>query len=622
MGKDNGSGANVSRRGFEKEVFTVIRSTARVSDKKAPDDLLRNMVAMWISDVMNSADLEKMGWWAELEAWSNKKDKAKPAAAFLKGLLKTFTFVIEDYRATLPAMLAQFEKDMAVRYSAIPRYYEFIQALQQTIWANVPVICYIGGHASGDMFGIGASALLKESMGVVVYKADKIEQDHSDGMLSFFSELLGASRVRLAESYQEAVSRDSTFNGVFELMRTRRAFAWLAPYNMGTYFLRSQFQLGGSDCLKVEENRGVIRQAFHVERIKHEDALRRYLAKHLGNLSGAFGRKVLVLWSRFTGKKGEYHPEHDTSFKGLAQMAWMAAELDYTVIIAGDRPIVHEQVIDKDARRKKYDEIVGAVNECYGNGRCVNLTEFWTDPDWKHYSGGKRVVQFQLYELLHRLCDVRHLGMRSGNLEALALLGYFVRYMEEEQSYGGERMVAWHQTGIGYERILLSEPPTRVGKYIHHDLKLNKSGLFKMGVLQASMPPYITARNRGIPGTASRFKPNFADELKEMAESQKEALDKIPPEKRELPKAQQARALSNKREELSKNSEKPGHVRKYESGFVDEDLLKILAYLREENPCLVPAKRRPTGNPEAITSAKQLLLMQEIRKLLVRAVTS
>jgi hypothetical protein len=79
--------------------------------------------------------------------------------------------------------------------------------------------------------------------------------------------------------------------------------------------------------------------------------------------------------------------------------------------------------------------------------------------------------QFKLYEYLHRKFDARHLGFRSGNLEAMALLGYTVRYLEEPGSVGGDRMEKWHGKGIGYERLPVSRPPTRSGQFLLKTLK-------------------------------------------------------------------------------------------------------------------------------------------------------
>jgi hypothetical protein len=291
----------------------------------------------------------------------------------------------------------------------------------------------------------------------------------------------------------------------------------------------------------------------------------------------------VVLWSRFTGKKGEYHPEHDTSFTGIAQLAWLATELGCYVIFAGDKPVIHRKVENRDEHEGHFDAICSAIEIRFGEKRCFNMTEFWNEKTWTALKPN-RVTQYQVYELLHRECDVRHLGMRSGNMEALALLSYFVRYMEENYSWGGKRMMAWHGKGIGYERILLKEPPTRVGKYLHYDQKLNRHGLNKAGVSQAFVPPYIKERNRGLPNTSSKNQETVEEEFARKRRKIKErfkyapqkamfsAFDKLDPEREEREKA------------LEKAMAKPLGVAHWYTGFDFGDLMKIVMFFQELNP--------------------------------------
>ncbi|RKH89647.1 hypothetical protein D7Y21_09750 [Corallococcus sp. AB045] len=612
----------VSKQSFRAQLFKIIRHAAEDEDL-CTNTLLGTLVDLWLTDIMDGNSLDQMEWWAELESWGTRRDARRQIASdFVRDLLRIFELKLEEHdtNSFLSRMLAQFEEDSDLRFRAIEGYYRFIQDVQHTIWAQLPVTCVIGGHASGDMFGIGASALLKQNMNVVVhFKDDKPEQDHSAGMYSFFSELLGRERVRLAETARGCFDRTAFSNSVYELMRSQRLFCWLAPYNMGTYFLSDRFQKEGGTNSSELDNRDTIRRGFAVEKLRKQGAILDFLHRRVGSLDSLKKRRVLILWSRFTGKKGEYHPEHDTSFKGMAQMAWLAAELGFCVIIAGDKPILHEGVKDTFSRKYQYGDICRSLESYYGEPRCFDLTEFWTEPAWKELSGGKRVAQYQLYELLHRVCDVRHLGMRSGNMEALALLGYFVRYMEEDRSYGGERMVAWHETGIGYERILLIEPPTRVGKYIHYDRKL------KVGVSQASMPPYITARNNGFPNTASRNKPRFSEQLQQFQARQTETFNSMHAmdSRRATFQLDTQQELTRLTQELKEKMTKPSDVSKYESGFTPEDLLQICEFLcltnpRAENPLEEPPTPNPVEGRLGKLNLRQYKILSAIRTLLER----
>jgi hypothetical protein len=448
-------------------------------------------------------------------------------------------------------------------------------------------------------------------MAIMVYRYAQNDQDHSDGMIAFFTELIGVTRVRLADSEAMALDPRSRYS-VFQMMYKLNSLCWLAPYNMGTYFLREQFANKGLASGNQKQKSDNIRKAFSVDNYLGNKAIQSFLESKLGcSLDNFAKRRILVLWSRFTGKKGEYHPEHDTSFHGIAQMAWMAAELGYYVIIAGDKPILHENVINQFQRKRRFDEIVAEIDHYYGEMRCYNLTEFWTEPQWKFLSSGKRMMQFKIYELLHLNCDVRHLGMRSGNLEALALLGYFVRYMEEEKSYGGERMVAWHGTSIGYERILLHEPPTRVGKFIHHKVKAKAS--------QASVPPYISNRNRGFANTATRSQSGQEERLRVFDNSVNATSSNISdPVKKGTFMQTKLGERSELLKSLQEENEKPEEVKNFENGFVTEDLIKIRAFLVEDNLRLtsdrhLPIDSKQTGNDGRIAEIFRVVVASTVK---------
>ncbi|MFF5472410.1 DUF4157 domain-containing protein [Streptomyces achromogenes] len=198
----------------------------------------------------------------------------------------------------------------------------------------------------------------------------------------------------------------------------------------------------------------------------------------------ARGKTVAVLWSRFSGKNGEVHIEHDSSYFGMAQLAAGLGSLDLVLIVGdsapknrqgGEKP-KYASIADAYTLKPEEDEAHDEEMRSF-NAKVVDLTQFWNDDDFKRTVGTTRNHQFQVFDYLHRNATTRHLGFRSGNLEAMALMGFTVRYMEEPDSFaGGSRMEAWHADGDtgrteagglapGYERIRVSAPPTRSGKH-------------------------------------------------------------------------------------------------------------------------------------------------------------
>jgi hypothetical protein len=178
-------------------------------------------------------------------------------------------------------------------------------------------------------------------------------------------------------------------------------------------------------------------------------------------------KKYLVFWLRFSGKKGGGHPQHDTGYHGLRQLLALARMFGFGTILAGDKGW-------NDEHRQKLD-ILAEVQEVD-----CNLTEIWKDNDYiqgmhpfRDAENG-RLLQFRLLDYVNRRsAGLVHLGMRSGNLEAYALMGHRVYYMEERDIDDRARMEAWHSPVIGkkmigprYDRLVIEMPPTKTGKYI------------------------------------------------------------------------------------------------------------------------------------------------------------
>ncbi|MEW1724887.1 hypothetical protein AB0389_36020, partial [Streptomyces sp. NPDC093109] len=160
----------------------------------------------------------------------------------------------------------------------------------------------------------------------------------------------------------------------------------------------------------------------------------------------------VVLWSRLSSRQeGEPHPQHDTSTTGLRQIIENLPP-GTNVVIAGDSS-------RNDALEELADE--------YPNVH--DLTEFWTGADWrKAFPGGTREDQMQVFDHLSQVSvgELKHLGFRSGNLEAYALIGHRVRYLEETGNRQGKRMETWHAPDIGYQRITVNKVPTLAGQWV------------------------------------------------------------------------------------------------------------------------------------------------------------
>jgi hypothetical protein len=318
------------------------------------------------------------------------------------------------------------------------------------------------GYATGDQFAIAASMIIDPNIDVVISKGqDGDPTDKAEDIKKFYIESgIVPLRIRIAEAVNlredgAGAMRDDVKGQYKQHFDKELKGGVLKNHGKDVTF-------GTTLVAEKWDNtaRQKVKTAWSVDETKDRQIKTWLATKHI-----PAGGDVAVLWSRFSGKKGDIHIEHDTSYQGIRQIITEIKDHYAAIIIAGD----------SGATPDKKDKFKKIARE--GGENVFDLTEFWKEdtPALKAWGGNTRFGQFKLYDYLHRKYKaLRHLGMRSGNLEVMAMLGHNVRYMEEPGSEGGKRMEAWHEavrnpaktkTPLGYERLLISEVPTRSGKY-------------------------------------------------------------------------------------------------------------------------------------------------------------
>lgn len=361
--------------------------------------------------------------------------------------------------------------------------------------SSFPKVLIQPGYATGDMFGIAAALIDDPTLHVVISTGNGTVPDPTDkgpAIQQFYLD----SGIPLERTHLIPINNIRGEGKTLLQAKAREirpiGHGRIEAVNYGTQYVAKHF----SDEMRVK-----IRNAWDVNDSK-DDKIEEWLKEKKIPLRG---KNILVLWSRFSGKKGDIHLEHDSSYSGIEQIAAEAALSYDAVIIAGDKGYTKEKA-------KKYDQIAAKINEGYPAKKVFNLTEFWNDkenPKLLAWGGDTRFGQFKLYDYLQRnFLEVKHLGFRSGNLEVMAMLGYQVRYMEEPDSEGGKRMTAWHRTAsgrtatgglpTGYERLLLTEPPTRSGKYLYY-LRMGASEEVKNENRRPAWAPAYRSRKEDKP---------------------------------------------------------------------------------------------------------------------------
>ncbi|WP_142723313.1 hypothetical protein [Chryseobacterium sp. ON_d1] len=321
------------------------------------------------------------------------------------------------------------------------------------------------GYATGDMFGIAAALIDDEELHVVISKGNGTFIDHTDkadSIQKFYKDSgIDEKRIHVinVKKLRGAVTKEKLKQRAAKFRRGRR----IGGVNYGTDYIARKY----SENLKNK-----LKDRWDINH-REDDAIKRWLEQQGIPTSGD---RLLILWSRFSGKGGDIHIEHDTSYTGIKQIVYRVAEMYDTIIITGDKGYIKE-------RGSKFDDIAREVNTDVQSSRVFNITEFWDgEPEFLSWMGTTRFGQFKLYDYFERhFNEVKHLGFRSGNLEVMAMLGYKVRYLEEVGSESGARMFAWRAVeggktekkgdATGYERLQLAEPPTRSGKYLQKKIR-------------------------------------------------------------------------------------------------------------------------------------------------------
>ncbi|WP_160138608.1 hypothetical protein [Chryseobacterium sp. c4a] len=358
-----------------------------------------------------------------------------------------------------------------------------------------PKVLIQPGYATGDMFAIAAALIDDDNLHVIITKGNencKDPTDKADSIKKFYEESeIAKKRIHLVEVSRLRNNKDELKETICKLRKQEVIPEKEVPLGYGTDYVAENF---------TAEMRVKLRDAWKVKSDERENnAIQKWLEEKHIPISGG---RLLILWSRFSGKNGDIHIEHDTSYFGIRQIIDRAVNMYDAIIITGDkgyqterRDIGWRRKDDSKKRGHQFDEIAKEVKNRDGVSNVFNITEFWNDKDSDElpkWGGNTRMGQFKLYEYFKNNFDeVKHLGFRSGNLEVMAMLGYKVLYMEEYGSEGGNRMAKWNENrgkilknlkkkginidniqDIGYKRLQLHVLPTRTGKYLQ-DKKAN-----------------------------------------------------------------------------------------------------------------------------------------------------
>jgi len=245
--------------------------------------------------------------------------------------------------------------------------------------------------------------------------------------------------VRIAGETREQV-KESVLSRLYFDLGNR---AWPHPVTWVTERVAAAFNSDADDALRKVAAQW--KQAEATGSLK--DELDAYIRSK--GLEIVKPEKIVVLWSRQSGKRGGAHIELDSSYSGIKQLANLLC-VNAKIILAGDDKLVGDD-------QKKLGEIAN------GLPNTVSVAEMWKDELWRPIKdkGLNRLGQVMFFKRLQEKVHGRlvHVGMRSGNLEALALSGMKTFFLEPESCPTGDRMLVFGENGIPYQRIQIKKSP-------------------------------------------------------------------------------------------------------------------------------------------------------------------
>ena len=141
-------------------------------------------------------------------------------------------------------------------------------------------------------------------------------------------------------------------------------------------------------------------------------------------------KKVILMWGRLSGLGGGAHTELDSHPITMVQIAKKISESfpSRTIVLIGDK-VVSASILSK----------AGVTNTV------IDINAFWNDPYFSDNEVPIRDRRFQHY-LIQQMSlknDAVSIGMRSGSLEATALLGVKTIFIDDKGNNAEKRMEYW-----------------------------------------------------------------------------------------------------------------------------------------------------------------------------------
>lgn len=189
----------------------------------------------------------------------------------------------------------------------------------------------------------------------------------------------------------------------------------------------------------------------------------------------------IILWGRESGKHGGAHKELDSHKLMVIQLVKLIRDKfkDRMLIFVGDEVVKEDEL--KDSSKK-----------------VVFLGKFWNSPEASEYAPElkDRDGQRYLFQLLAKENKAISIGMRSGSLEGMAMVGLPVIFIDDKGNQAEERMELWAGKAANKRRDVWEEQKKMTNDQMEHPKDIYKEMDTWEKKNQGPMPNYKRVATR------------------------------------------------------------------------------------------------------------------------------
>lgn len=309
-------------------------------------------------------------------------------------------------------------------------------------------------YMTGDATGLAMAALVDPMLTVQILTGPQVRNkkdgpsflDKSKKLPGYFEGVEKSGQIVLSDTKE-----DSTYKGTsdrYAKQYNAHIGKQIRPWDRETYEATDVIGKAYANPQKRELIKSQMQLSDSLEDQDKKQKIEEYKRTIVDPLLAQ--QPCLVIWGRMSGQKGGAHPELDTHAQMLHQLSDFLRQQfpERVLVFVGDEAVSQPELAQNDIRNQT-----------------AYLGEFWREDHSGEYATylKDRNAQRYFFQLLATENQAISLGMRSGSLEGLALLGLPVIFIDDRGNNAAGRMEFW-AGGAADKRAKQIADPELAGK--------------------------------------------------------------------------------------------------------------------------------------------------------------